>query len=114
MKSTRYYSDEQEKQIQKLLGGRITSNSGGTKFGGGDVLTDSFLIEAKTTTTKKGSFSIKNEWLLKAKEQAFEQGKDHYSLAFQFEPGGCNYFIIDENSMKEYLELLKEKKDEVR
>ena len=32
--TTRQASDNQEKQIAKLLNGKVQSNSGGTKFGG--------------------------------------------------------------------------------
>ena len=103
--TTRQASDNQEKQIAKLLNGKVQSNSGGTKFGGGDVHTKQFFIEAKTTLKEKTSFSIKKEWLEKAKEQSFEQNKPYYSLAFQFEPNGENYFIISENMMKQLIEL---------
>ena len=102
MKSTRDYSTEQEKHIAKVTGGRLTPNSGGTKFGGGDVVTDKFLIEAKTTTKEKTTFGIKKEWLKKAREQAFEQGKDKYALAFQFEPNGDNFYIITERDFCKY------------
>lgn len=105
MKNTRDYSTEQEKHIAKVTGGRLTPNSGGTKFGGGDVVTDKFLIEAKTTTKEKTTFGIKKEWLKKAREQAFEQGKEKYALAFQFEPNGDNYYIISERDFCEYADL---------
>ena len=50
---TRYFSDKQERHIAKVTGGKVQSNSGGTKFGGGDVHTDKFFIEAKTSTSVK-------------------------------------------------------------
>ena len=59
--NTRKLSDIQEKAIAKKIGGKVTSNSGGTKFGGGDILTDTFLIEAKTCMKDKKSFSIKKD-----------------------------------------------------
>ena len=108
MKSTRDYSAEQEKHIARVTGGRLTPNSGGTKFGGGDVVTDTFLIEAKTTTKEKTTFGIKKEWLKKAREQAFEQGKDKYALAFQFEPNGDNFYVITERDFCEYIETVGE------
>ena len=108
MKSTRDYSTEQERHIAKVTGGSLTPNSGGTKFGGGDVVTDKFLIEAKTTTKEKTTFGIKKEWLKKAREQAFEQGKDKYALAFQFEPNGDNFYIITERDFCEYIETVGE------
>lgn len=102
---TRYYSDKQEIYLSKLLNAKRVPNSGGCKFLSGDVHTKQFFIEAKTTIKEKTSFSIKKEWLEKAKEQAFEQNKPYYSLAFQFEPNGENYFIISENMMKQLIEL---------
>ena len=105
MITTRQASDNQEKQIAKLLNGKVQSNSGGCKFGGGDVHTKQFFIEAKTTLKEKTSFSIKKEWIAKAKEQAFEQNKPYHSLAFQFEPDGENYFIINEKLMQQLIEL---------
>ena len=59
--TTRDYSDKQEKHIAKVTGGRIQSNSGGTKFGGGDVHTDKCFIEARTPTKNQTSFSIKKK-----------------------------------------------------
>ena len=107
MKNTRDASSNQEKHIAKILDGKITPNSGGTKFGGGDVIAEPFLIEAKTVMTVKKSFSIKKEWLEKVKEQAFEQGLRYGILAFQFEPEGDNYFVLSEAQFKEYLEFKK-------
>lgn len=97
---TRKYSDKQEKSIAKKVGGKTTPNSGGTKFSGGDVLTDTFLIEAKTSTKDKKSFSIKKEWLEKMQEQAFEQGKQNSALAIDF-GDGKNYYLISEKLFKE-------------
>lgn len=109
--STRDYSSEQEKHIAKLLDGRVTPNSGGTKFGGGDVIAKPFLIEAKTTTKEKESFTIKKEWLDKARHQAFEQGLEYSALAFQFEPDGKNYFVVAEGLFKLMYLILKEWED---
>ena len=103
---TRFYSNKQEKQVAKKLGGKQVSNSGATAFHKGDVKTDSWLIECKTCTTEKKSFSIKQEWLDKNKEEAFAMGKDYSALAFDFGSGN-NYYIVDEKTfikMKEALE----------
>ena len=102
--TTRDYSDHQEKHIARVTGGIIQSNSGGTKFGGGDVHTAKFFIEAKTPTTDKKSFSIKEEWLHKAQEQAFEQGKEESVLAFRFSPDDdSDYYVLTERQFIEYL-----------
>lgn len=102
--TTRDYSNMQEKHIAKVTGGVVQSNSGGTKFGGGDVHTRKFFIEAKTPTTDKKSFSIKEEWLHKAQEQAFEQGKEESVLAFRFSPSDdSDYYVLTEGQFLEYL-----------
>lgn len=90
----------QEEHIAKVLGGSVQPNSGGTKFGGGDVHTESFLIEAKTSESPKTSVSVKKEWITKSKEQAFEQSKIYSALSIRFEPQGEDYYIIDEGLMK--------------
>ena len=102
------YSASQENDIARLLGGRVQSNSGGTRFGGGDVHTDTFFIEAKTPTKEQTSFSVKKEWIEKLREQAFEQGKNHCALAFRFDPDGEDYFVIDSRLMKELVNYFEE------
>lgn len=101
------YSASQERDIAKLLGGRVQSNSGGTRFGGGDVLTKEFFIEAKTPTKEQSSFSVRREWISKMCEQAFEQGKYAYALAFRFDPEGEDYFVINSWLMKALVESLE-------
>lgn len=102
------YSVSQENDIARFLGGRVQSNSGGTRFGGGDVQTSQFFIEAKTPTKEQTSFSIKKEWIDKMREQSFEQGKYHCALAFRFDPEGSDYFVIDSRLMKELVKHLEE------
>lgn len=102
--NTRSYSDIQEKHIAKVTGGKVQSNSGGTKFGGGDVHTDKFLIEAKTPTIERKSFTIMKDYLTKAQEQAFEQGKGESVLAFRFSPDDdSDYYVLTERQFLEYL-----------
>lgn len=102
--TTRDYSDMQEKHIAKVTGGKVQSNSGGTKFGGGDVHTAKFFIEAKTPMSDKKSFSIKEDWLYKMREQAFEQGKQNAVLAFRFHPDSLvDWYVLDEQQFLEYL-----------
>lgn len=99
--TTRYYSSKQEKYIAKLLGGKTTSNSGAAKFNAGDVLTDDWLIECKTTIAPKKSFSIAKEWLLKNERERRDLQKPFSALCFQFEEDGENYFVVNENIFKE-------------
>lgn len=107
--ATRDYSDKQEKHIAKVTGGKVQSNSGGTKFGGGDVHTNKFLIEAKTPTKEQTSFTIKKEWIIKMREQAYEQGKEESVLAFRFDPNiDTDLYVL---SQRQFLEYLKYKED---
>lgn len=104
--ATRDYSNKQEKHIAKVTGGKVQSNSGGTKFGGGDVHTDKFLIEAKTPTKNQTSFSIKKDWIEKMNEQAYEQGKHEAVLAFRFDPDTDNdLYILSQRQFLEYLDF---------
>ena len=104
--NTRNYSNLQEKQVAKALGGRQTAHSGATAFVKGDVQLKHFLIECKTVTQKKSSISIKQEWLDKLKKEAFSMNKPYSMLAFNFEPNGKNYYVLDENLLCYLLELL--------
>lgn len=106
--NNRYYSNRQEKKIAKELGGKQTSNSGATSFSKGDIRTKQFLIEAKTVTKSKDSFSIKKSWLLKNKEEAFAMNKQYNALAFNFGPDEENYYIIDEKLFKELVKYKEE------
>lgn len=108
MKPTRFYSDRQEKQIVKKIGGKQTSNSGATSFSKGDIRTKQFLIEAKTVTKSKDSFSIKKAWLVKNKEEAFAMNKPYNALAFNFGPNEENYYIINEKLFKELVKYKEE------
>jgi hypothetical protein len=93
---TRYYSKQQEKKIAKAVGGKRQANSGATAFQKGDVITDQFLIEAKTKTTDCKSFTIKEDWLLKNEEEAFAMNRDS-ALCFDFGPSANKrYYIISE------------------
>lgn len=97
--STRYYSDIQEKSVCKALNAYQTPNSGASKFRKGDVFTNSFLIECKTVMTDKDSISIKKDWIIKNKEEAFTQRKANQAIAFNFGPDQPNYYIINERLM---------------
>lgn len=112
---TRTFSDKQEKDVAKVVGGKQTSNSGATPWQKGDILTngsESFLLECKTKTTSSESISIKKDWFLKNKQEAVFMGKPHTAIVFNFGPDEENHYIIDEYLFKELLEYLKEKHDE--
>ena len=103
--NTRKFSYEQESRVAKTLGGKVVANSGATKFNKGDVITERFLIECKTSTEERTSFSIKKDWLEKNKKEAFESGLNYSALAFSF-GDGKDYYIIDAKLMQELVEKL--------
>lgn len=106
---TRFYSRAQEKQVAKAVGGKPTANSGATSFVKGDVVVGSdWLLECKTCVESKKSFSIKKEWLEKNKEEAFATNKANSALVFNFGPNEPNYYIIDEKTFKQVMNILKE------
>lgn len=94
--------------MAKVVGGRQTANSGATAFSKGDVSTSDWLIECKTSTSEKASFSIKRDWLDKNKEEAFAMNKDHNALCFDFGPNTERYYIVDEKTFLKLKEGLKD------
>jgi len=105
---TKYLSERQEQYIARAVDGRRTPMSGAGKFILGDVLTARYLIEAKTQMQEKKTFTIKREWLDKAREEAFATHKDSYALAFNF--GGeaeqqNNYYVITEEDFKRLVNI---------
>ena len=98
--TTRYYSTMQEDKVAELIGGYRVANSGAGLFNKGDVVQKdaSLLVECKTPTSEKDSFSIKKEWILKNKEEAHSKRMFNNAVAFTFGPQQANYFIIDEST----------------
>ena len=99
MSTNKEVSTMQEQQVARWLDGEVVPQSGGGKFDKGDVVTDHLLFECKTVAKPRKSFSIKERWLEKASEQAFEMGKYEWALAFRFEPEGRDYYIIGKDTM---------------
>ena len=104
---TRFYSSRQEKKIAKAVQGKQVANSGAGLWGKGDVRNDLFLLEAKTHTEFKDSFSIKHSWIEKNREEAFQMGKRHSALVVDWGDGE-NHYLISEKDFLEYLEYLRE------
>ena len=108
-KPTRYYSKKQETTIAKKTGGTRTPNSGATAWSKGDVLTEQFLLEAKTKTTHADQITIRKDWFQKNREEAAFMGKRYSALVFNFGPGEENHYIIDEDLFQVLLEYLENK-----
>ena len=110
MRPTRFYSDKQEKKVVKAFGGKQTPNSGATPWAKGDVLTDQFLIECKTSVAEKSTFSVPKKWLTKMQEEAFAMGKEHAALGFDYGDGQM-FYIINDRLFKRLVEYLKEEEE---
>lgn len=109
-KPTRAFSKKQETSIAAATGGTRTPNSGATFAAKGDVLTDQFLLEAKTKTTHSDTITIRKDWFQKNREEAVFMGKPYSALVFNFGPGEENHYIIDEDLfviLQEYLSAQK-------
>lgn len=106
MKSTREVSTNQEKQIAKSINGKRTANSGATKFDKGDIVAGNWLVEAKTCMQPKKSFSIKQDWLIKLKEEQYATSKLYSSLCFDFGDDKGRYYILDESTFRYIKEIL--------
>jgi len=108
-KPTRYFSKKQEDQVAETLGGSRQKNSGATMFAKGDVLTEKFLLEAKTKTKPSDSISIKKEWFEKNLKETLLVGKPYSAIVFNFGPGEENHYIISEELFEELLNYLASK-----
>ena len=98
--TTRWVSGKQEAYIAKLLGAKQTVNSGAAHYNCGDIISEDWLFEAKSTLSEKKSFSIKKEWLEKNERERKDAQKSYSSLVFQFAPDGENYFVVPEKTFK--------------
>lgn len=111
--STRFFSQKQEDNVAKALGGYRVPASGSGKWQKSDVVVKdaSLSVECKTVVAPKKSFSIKKDWIEKHKQEAFSNNLDNTALAISFEPeGNENYYVISEKLMKFLVEKLSEDK----
>jgi len=102
--NTRKFSKRQENFVAKKLNGKVQPNSGATPFCKGDVVTDNWLIECKTSTKSTKSMSIKKEWLDKLEEERFAMRKSNMALAFNFGPEESIYYVVNEKTFKQLLD----------
>ena len=110
MRPTRFYSKKQESAIADVTRGRRTANSGATKFDKGDVVAGQWLLEAKTVTKEKKTFTLRKDWLDKNREEAFAMGKEYNALVFDFGDEGSRYYVIDEKTFLQVKESLENDK----
>ena len=105
-KPTRYYSNIQETNVANAIGGKKVANSGATAYNKGDVVDSGWLLECKTQTKDKDSFTIKKEWFDKNLDESIFMKKNHSAVVVNFGPNSKNYYIIDEQTFLRMKELL--------
>ena len=107
--ATRYASSIQENRIAKKFNGKVSSNSGASKFSSGDVIIEdaSLCIECKTCMKSSKSFSIKKEWIEKNLKEAFIGRLENQCIAFNFDYNSTkDYYIIDDKLMSFLIDCL--------
>lgn len=107
MTEVKKVSVRQEERVAKLFNGQRTPQSGGGKWKKGDVLSQNFLIECKTSISPKSSYSVSREVLCKADEERREMGKPFYALAFTFGDEE-DFFVVDKRTMLYLLSNIEE------
>lgn len=73
-RTTRHQSKEQEKRVASQTGAKLQPGSGSFFGAKGDLTSEAFLIECKTTDNQ--SISLKRGYLDKISAQAFAVGKE--------------------------------------
>jgi hypothetical protein len=92
-------SRKQEKSVAKRLGGQLTVGSGSRWFNKGDVRTECYLVECKTTG--KLSYTIKSSELRKIETEALLEGRNPVLV---FDLDGRRYAILPFDDFMEFTE----------
>ena len=93
-------SVEQEERVAKLIGGSRTPRSGGGAWKKGDVLSDDWFAECKTTVKPSLSYSVNKAVLDKADHERAEMHKQYGALAFTLGEDREDYFVINSRTLK--------------
>ena len=107
LRPTRFYSSQQERRVAKAVNGKQTANSGATAWSKGDVTSDLVLLECKTHTAPREQMTVRRDWILKNREEAFQMGKHHSAVVIDFGDGE-NHYIVSEKDFLYLLERLRE------
>ncbi len=91
------------KSLAQLMYARRQMASGSVWMAKGDIISELFLVEAKTKVSPTKSFSIKRSWLNKIDWEAYLAGKIPV-LAFSF-GDNVDYFVL---SGEHFLNLTEE------
>ena len=111
IKPTRHYSSRQEKSIASAVNGHKVANSGATAYNKGDVTSGDrkgWLFEAKTCVKEQKTFTMREEWFTKNREESLLMKKDYTAVVFNFGPDKPNYYCVDERTFLEMKNALDE------
>ena len=98
------YSLLQEQRIAKLFHGETTPRSGGGGFKKMDVLSEDFGVEAKCRVATSQSYTVQKDILDKADHERIEMRKPFYALAFELGENRGDYFVLNRDAMKAFIE----------
>ena len=107
-KTAKEISVEQEDRIAKMFGGSRTPRSGGGSWKHGDVLSEDWFIECKTTVKPSLSYSINKEVLDKMEHERAEMQKLFSALSFTLGEAREDYFVVNKRTMLELLEIISD------
>lgn len=91
---------QQEERLAKLFGGDRTPRSGGGAWKKGDILSEDWFLEAKTTVKPSLSYSVNKAIVDKADHERAEMHKPYAALAFTLGENRDDYFVISSKTMK--------------
>lgn len=103
--NTRQASSKQEKRVAKTLGEKVVAGSGAMDFLKGDVF-GSLFIECKTNMEKRKTITVKEDWFLKAKAQAYQMRRNEYVVSFSFD-NETDYFATESTLFQEMYKSYK-------
>lgn len=92
-------SQKQEKKVAKELNGRVTPASGALDCAKGDVRSDYFLIECKTTS--KDFYSLSLDTWDKISKEALRDGMRVPVMCIDLEDGERRYAVINESDFED-------------
>lgn len=99
--STKYKSTKQEKRVAKEIGGRTVVASGAIDFFKGDVRSEDYLVECKTTA--KDYYVLNLTTWLKIQREALRDGMREPIMCIDLLDGEKRFAVVDMDSFTEYV-----------
>lgn len=97
MKSPKKRASEQDRRVSKISGFRIRPNSGAISGYKGDLGGPDIFVETKTRMTEHDYLLIQQDWIDKARSQAFSMGMRIYLLVIS--AGDAQDYVVIEHKV---------------